>query len=161
MSNVKKCDQKPTKYDVYDYWTDCRLKLHDLLIRKFGYKFRLAEKKELKRFGVSKYEDLTDEQKEVYDHHIRAIIEFNTWYIQNSREAIINAARGVTKYLALAEESSGSKKDQYFKNAKGYCNFIEQELQFVMDTLPVSVETFMEFAEMLGEEMELIEGCFL
>lgn len=158
MSNVLKKDQRPTKDDVYDYWTDCRLCLHDLLIRKFGYKFHLAEKKELKKFGVSKYEDLDDLQKETYDAHMRAIIQFNTWYIDDSRQQIMDAARGVTKYLALADASTGSKRINYFNNALGYCNFIEQELQFIIDTLPVSVDTFMIFGEMLGNQMKLIES---
>ena len=162
--SVLKSKRKPSQFEVFHHLTKLRREITDLLLRDFGYSFEKAEKRLEKRFGNRPYEDLTDQDKAVYDRLKARWTAFDEWFIKDERQVIIDCLREITKEVYITNSIYPTCPEELVQRrlhqdeAVGQCYRLTQELQYAIETLPVDVNTYLRFGESIQTEVNLIKG---
>lgn len=86
--SVLKSKRKPSQFEVFHHLNKVRKEVTDLLLRDFGYSKRKAAQRLEKKFSGRSYEELTDVEKEIYDHFRKQQEAFDTWFIEDERKAV-------------------------------------------------------------------------
>ena len=85
--SVLKSKRKPSQFEVFHHLNKVRKEVTDLLLRDFGYSKRKAAQRLEKKFSGRSYEELTDVEKEIYDHFRKQQEAFDTWFIEDERKS--------------------------------------------------------------------------
>lgn len=161
---VKKCDRHPSPFEVYHHLAKMRKEITDLLLRNFGYSPAKAEKKLSRQFGGRSYEELSEEEKRIYDRMKEKHLAFEKWFILNERDTIVDCLRDITKEVYLANNITPTCQEELTERrihqdlAIGYCYRLAQELQYAIETLPVNVNQYTRFGLMIQSEIKLIKA---
>ncbi len=162
--SVPKSKRQPSQFEVFHYWYKTRSEITDLLLRDFGFSLEKAEKKILHQFGGRPYDELDDEEKVRYGRMRQKDNAFSEWFILDERKAVIDYIRNVGRCLFTANsiypqyQYELEQRRVYQEQAIGYCEALLQELQYVINTLPVDVNKFTRYADMINQEISLIKG---
>lgn len=161
---VLKSKRKPSKFEVFHHLYKVRREITDLLLRDFGYSFPKEEKRLLKRFGNRPYGELTDTEKAHWDRLKTRWEAFDEWFIKDEREVIIDCLRDITKHVFIANSIYPMYPEELIQRrvhqdeALGQCYRLLQELQYTIEVLPVDVNAYTRFAEMVQAEINLIKA---
>ena len=88
----------------------------------------------------------------------------NEWFLEKSRNAIIDSLMMLMKNISLANAVYITNMDEYrerrtYQNrAIGFCGVLAQELQYVIEILPVDVNKYTRFDKMISEQINLLKG---
>jgi hypothetical protein len=162
--SVLKRKRKASQFEVFHHLTNMRKEITDLLLRDFGYSPEKAEKLLARRFGGKEYQDLSDSDKALYDRLKTRWTAFDEWYIQDERKAVIDCLRDITGEVYLANSIYPTCEEELTERrihqdlALGHCFRLTQELQYAIETLPVDVNAYLRFGEMIQTEINLIKG---
>lgn len=89
---------------------------------------------------------------------------FDSWFIADERKTIVDCLRNITEEVYVANSIYPSTYEELVERrlhqdrAIGQCCRLMQELQYAMETLPVDVNKYLHFAEMIQTEITLIKG---
>lgn len=160
--SVLKADRKPSQFEVEHNAYKIRHEITDLALRKFGLKDYKPKPK------PEDYEKWSDAQKAGYDRSIQATAErresFTRWFIPNEQEAILGVVREMIHEIFLANEIHPTsliecdERRLHQDLALGHCENLIQELQYVIETLPVDAEKYKGVTEMIVHEQTLLKG---
>lgn len=161
--SVLKSKRKPSQFEVFHQLTKLRKDITDLLLRDFGFDTVKAEKRLEKRYGKP-FEELDEKQQATYTRQKRRWDAFDEWFIEDERKTIVNCLRAITRevyiansiYPTVQEELTDRRLHQ--DRAIGLCYTLTQELQYAIETLPVDVNQYLRFGEMIQTEVNLIKG---
>lgn len=153
-----------SKFEVFDNWTDLRIEITDLLLRDFGYSQEKATKRLNKRFGNKSMDEMSEIEISHYQKTKARYEAFDEWFISDERKVITDFMRKVSSHCTLANSLFPYIEEEYVERrlhqdkAIGYCFAIKQELQYVIDTLPVDVNVYLRFADKIDKEIALIKA---
>lgn len=162
-----KSKRKVSQFEVFHHLTVLRREMTDLLLRDFGYRPDFALKKAARQFGGRKYEELSREERFHYDNLRARNQAFDAWFITDERKVIIDCLRKITEevYVANSIYPSGetlhaelAERRLHQDRAIGQCYRLKQELEYAVETLPVDVNKYLRFSEMIEHEAALIKG---
>lgn len=102
--SVLKSKRKPSQFEVFHHLNKVRKEVTDLLLRDFGYSKRKAAQRLEKKFSGRSYEELTDVEKEIYDHFRKQQEAFDTWFIEDERKAVVDCLRSIGEHVYTATE---------------------------------------------------------
>lgn len=162
--SVLKNKRKPSQFEVFHHLNKLRREITDLLLRDFGYSRDKAQKRLEKRFGGKRYEELTDQDKSLYDRFKKQWESFDEWFIEDERKAIVDCLRAITKEVYIANSIYPTCPEELVQRrlhqdeAIGHCYDLVQELQYAIETLPVDVNKYTCFGEAIQTEINLIKG---
>ena len=162
--SVLKSKRKSSQLEVFHHLYKTRKEVTDLLLRDFGYDLERAEKKVEKMFGGRRYEELTPEEKVRYDKLKAKNEAFDTWFIEDERKCVVDCLREITKEVFMANNIYPTVMKELVERrlcqdrAVGQCYRLTQELQYAIETLPVDVNKYTRFADMIQTEINLIKG---
>jgi hypothetical protein len=164
--SVIKAKRKPSQFEVFHHLYKLRKEITDLLLRNFGYDSEKSTKRLLKKFGKETIEELTEEQKVIYDKLKIKTESFDKWFIESERDTIVNCLRQITKEVYLAnsiyptEEFHNELEERQLHQslAIGYCYDLVQELQYSIETLPVDINKYTYFGNEIQTQINLIRG---
>ena len=162
--SVLKSKRKSSQFEVFHHLYKTRKEVTDLLLRDFGYDLERAEKKVEKMFGGRRYEELTPEEKVRYDKLKAKNEAFDTWFIEDERKCVVDCLREITKEVFMANNIYPTVMKELVERrlcqdrAVGQCYRLTQELQYAIETLPVDVNKYLRFADMIQTEINLIKG---
>lgn len=162
--SVLKNKRKASQFEVFHHLYKVRKDITDLLLRDFGYSFEKAEKRLMKQFGGRKYAELTEAERERYDSLKRKYESFDEWFIYDERQVIVDCLREITKEDFIANSIYPTCMEELIQRrihqdeAIGQCHRLAQELQYAIETLPVDVNTYLQFGEAIQTEINLIKG---
>lgn len=162
--SVLKAKRKASQFEVFHHFYKMRKEITDLLLRDFGYNLDHAEKRLMRVFGDKSYEELTPEEKVRYEKLKAKNQAFDEWFISDERQVIMNCLRTIGEevfvansiYPAYMEELIDRRLHQ--DRAIGQCYRLTQELQYAIETLPVDVNKYLRFAELIQVEINLLKG---
>ena len=123
-----------------------------------------AEARLNKRFGNKPFEEMDEKEKERYQKTKERYEAFDEWFIKDERNTITAYMREVTKHCFVANSNYPYIDEEYVQRrlhqdeAIGFCFSIKQELQYAIETLPVDVNVYLRFAEMIDKEVALIKA---
>ena len=162
--SVLKSKRKSSQFEVFHHLYKTRKEVTDLLLRDFGYDLERAEKKVEKMFGGRRYEELTPEEKVRYDKLKAKNEAFDTWFIEDERKCVVDCLREITKEVFMANNIYPTVMKELVERrlcqdrAVGQCFSLTQDLQYAIETLPVDVNKYTRFADMIQTEINLIKG---
>lgn len=144
--SVLKSKRKPSQFEVFHHLNKMRKEVTDLLLRDFGYDLDKAVKK-------VRYEKLMEKN-----------IAFAEWFIADERKVIVDCLRNITEEVYVANSIYPTYREELVERrvhqdrAVGQCYRLTQELQYAIETLPVDVNKYLRFAEMIQTEINLLKG---
>ena len=162
--SVLKAKRKASQFEVYHYFGKMRKEVVAMLLRDFGYDLDRAEKYLSKSFGGKTYEELTPEEKLRYDKRKEKLQSFVDWFVPDSRQACMDCLREITACIYEANSIYPTCNEELVERrllqdrAIGKCYRLTQELQLAIETLPVDVDKYTRFAEMIQTEINLLKG---
>lgn len=162
--SVLKRKRKQSQFEVFHHLYQTRREITDYLLRDFGYNAQKAEGKLLHRLGIDNPETMTENQREQYEREKRRNEAFAAWFIKDERQVVVDCLREITKEVFLANSiyptipEELARRRLHQDEAIGQCYRLIQELQYAIETLPVNVNTYTRFAEMLQTQANLIKG---
>ena len=142
--SVVKSKRKESKFEVLHHAYKLRKDITELLLFNFGYK-------------PQKREPETEYQQQ-------RRLGFESWYIQDSRTAIIKRLRELVANLTAANsiypvnEAEWTERRLYQDRAIANCYQILQELQYAIETLHPDINRYTRFALDIETEVKLIKG---
>ena len=151
--SVLKSKRKPSQFEVFHHLNKMRKAVTDLLLRDFGYDLDKAVKKVETTFGGRPYEELMEKN-----------IAFAEWFIADERKVIVDCLRSITEEVYVANSIYPTYREELIERrvhqdrAVGQCYRLTQELQYAIETLPVDVNKYLRFAEMIQTEINLLKG---
>lgn len=162
---VLKSKRKASQFEVFHHFYKMRKEVTDLLLRDFGFDLERAIKNILKKFfGGRPYEELTPEEKDRYDKLVEKDIAFAEWFIKDERQAVVDCLRSIGEEVFTANSIYPTYMEELVERrlhqdrAIGQCYRLTQELQYAIETLPVDVNKYLRFAEMIQTEINLLKG---
>lgn len=162
--SVLKAKRKSSQFEVFHHLYKTRKEITDLLLRDFGYDLERADKRVAKMFGNKSYEELSPEEKVRYDKLKAKNEAFDTWFIEDERKCVVDCLREITKEVFMANSIYPTVMEELVERrlcqdrAVGQCYRLTQELQYAIETLPVDVNKYLRFADMIQTEINLIKG---
>ena len=162
--SVQKGRRKRSGFEVFDKMYVLRRDITDLLLRDFGYKRAKAIKGLEKRFGGRPYEQLSDAEKHNYDITLKRHDAFAQWYVPQERQVIINYLREANAELHMANSimpeywSELEERRLHQDKAIGYLTNLEQELMYIIESMPVDINTYTRFSDQINNEIVLIKA---
>ena len=162
--SVLKSKRKASQFEVFHHLTKMRKEVTDLLLRDFGFDLDKATKKVGRTFGGRSLEELSPEEKDRYEKLLKKYLAFAEWFIIDERKVIIDCMRTITEDVYVANSIYPTCREELTERrlhqdrAIGQCYRLTQELQYVIETLPVDVNKYLRFAEMIQTEVNLIKG---
>lgn len=162
--SVPKGKRKESQFEVFHHLMRLRRDITDLLLRDFGYNIEKSEKRLLRQFGGRPYEELTNREKNIHDRLKRRWEAFDRWFVTDERKVITECLRDITKEVYIANSIYPTCQEELTQRrlhqelALGHCYRLTQELQYAIETLPVDVDTYLQFGESIQKEINLIKG---
>lgn len=162
--SVLKSKRKPSQFEVFHHLSKMRKEVTDLLLRDFGYDLDKAVKKVETTFGGRPYEELSPDEKVRYEKLMEKNIAFAEWFIADERKVIVDCLRSITEEVYVANSIYPTYREELVERrvhqdrAVGQCYRLTQELQYAIETLPVDVNKYLRFAEMIQTEINLLKG---
>lgn len=162
--SVLKSKRKPSQFEVFHHLNKMRKEVTDLLLRDFGYDLDKAVKKVETTFGGRPYEELSPDEKVRYEKLIEKNTAFAEWFIADERKVIVDCLRNITEEVYVANSIYPTYREELIERrvhqdrAVGQCYRLTQELQYAIETLPVDVNKYLRFAEMIQTEINLLKG---
>lgn len=162
--SVLKSKRKASQFEVFHHFYKMRKEVTDLLLRDFGYDYNRAENKVAKMFGGRSYTEFTPEEKSRYDRLMEKNRAFDEWFIEDERKVIVDCLRSIGENVFLANSIYPTYMEELIERrlcqdkAIGLCYRLTQELQYAIETLPVDVNKYLRFAEMIQTEINLLKG---
>lgn len=163
MSVLKK-NRKPSQFEVFHHLFEMRKEVTDLLLRDFGYTQKKADRRIQRYFGNRSYDEFSPEDKNRYDDFVEKTKAFDEWFILDERQVIVDCLRKITEEVFVANSIYPTCTEEYTERrlhqdrAIGQCYRLSQELQYVIETLPVDVNKYLRFAEKIQTEINLIKS---
>lgn len=162
--SVLKAKRKASQFEVFHQLKKMRKEVTDLLLRDFGYNLEKATRNVEKTFGGRPYEELSPDEKVRYEKLMEKNIAFAEWFIVDERKVIVDCLRTITEEVYVANSIYPVYWDELVERrihqdrAVGQCYRLTQELQYAIETLPVDVNKYLRFAEMIQTEINLLKG---
>lgn len=162
--SVLKSKRKASQFEVFHHFYKMRKEVTDLLLRDFGYDLERAEKKAMKMFGDKTYEELTPEEKARYEKLMAKNKAFDEWFIVDERQTVVNCLRSICEEVFVANSIYPTCMEELIERrihqdrAIGQCYRLTQELQYAIETLPVDVNKYLRFADLIQTEINLLKG---
>lgn len=162
--SVLKSKRKESQFEVFHHLNKMRKEITDLLLRDFGYDLDRANKRMSKWFGERGYEELKPEERIRYDKVKAKNRAFDEWFIVDERKTIIDCLRTITAEVYTANSIYPQYPEELVERrihqdrAIGQCYRLTQELQYAIETLPVDVDKYLRFGEMIQTEINLLKG---
>lgn len=162
--SVLKSKRKASQFEVFHHFYKMRKEVTDLLLRDFGYDLERAEKKAMKIFGDKTYEELTPEEKARYEKLMAKNKAFDEWFIVDERQTVVDCLRSICEEVFVANSIYPTCMEELIERrihqdrAIGQCYRLTQELQYAIETLPVDVNKYLRFTDMIQTEINLLKG---
>lgn len=162
--SVPKGKRKESQFEVIKHFYKLRKEMTDLLLRDFGYSQAKSQKRLEKMFGGKPYEELDEKQKEHYQKRLSVNSGFEEWFVSYQRDSVMDCIRNANEYIFTANSIYPSDLSELAERricqgkAIGQCYRLLQELQYTIETLPVDVEKYTRFSDMINKEIDLLKG---
>mgnify|MGYP000891192033 CR=1 FL=1 len=153
--SVLKSKRKVSQFEVFHHLYKTRKEITDLLLRDFGYDFERAEKRLEKVFGGKPYDALTDEEKNRYDSLKKKNEAFDEWFIADERQVIVDCLRSITESVFVANSIYPMYPEELVERRVHQDRAIGQ---CAIETLPVDIDKYLRFGELIQTEINLIKG---
>lgn len=162
--SVPKHKRKESQFEVVHHFYKLRRKVTDYLLRNFGYDYEKFMKQMDKSLGDKTYEDLDEKERKAYDKKVKKNLAFDKWFVENERNLVVECLRNITEEIFMANSIYPNYSEELIERrihqdrAIGQCYRLLQELQYIVETLPVKVDKYLPYAQDIDKEIALLKA---
>lgn len=163
MSEVPKSKRTKSPLEVIHRGFKIRRNIIIELKRGFGYTQNRFEKYIASK--VEKMTHLTDEQKLIQAQRIRETEgQFNLWFVQREYERLANITQEMTSHLHAANTLYPTYYAEFIERrlemdkAMVECNKLQDELQYILEVLPIDKNAISQIVRDVQEEFLMIKS---
>ena len=126
-----------------------------MILNDFGY----SEEKYRKKMEKYRHDHRNDANiDDIVERWERKNQSFKKWYIDEEARAILQILREIEKEFTPSKLPEFLTRRQHMNQAIGLCYMLKQEIQYVIRTLPVDMNKYERFAELIDEQIALYKG---
>jgi hypothetical protein len=164
MSVIKRKRTKSNLQALYDA-QKMRTSVSRLMLKDFGAKPKvrtvedIAKNYKMSSRDAEKYLELTKK------YGITTTLEeFPYWFVDDLRRSVSTCMREMAEHITIANSIYPNSiyecdlRRQHQDIAIGQCEFLLQELQYIMSVIPLNVNKLMPYVEMVEKEIALLKA---
>lgn len=151
MSNIPKSRRKKSKLETLHIAYRVRKRIVNVLAADFGYK------DENMVAAFTKFASKKKESHEQLEEEITKARNFYPCFIEDERKEITHLCQGICRHLRMANTifprytSEWIERRLQMDKAMEYCNALQDELQFITETLPCDKNKYTPFVLEIDE----------
>ncbi|MBQ7544941.1 MAG: hypothetical protein IJT02_08360 [Synergistaceae bacterium] len=161
MSNIPKSKRSESKLEALHRAYELRRKITAELMATFGYSHKKLEAHVQK---LTSY--VTDpEEREKMSKAIRELEDgFDSWFIRRERDRVADFCQGITEHLRAANTiwptymAEFQERRLEMDRALVCCNKLQDELQYIAETLPADKNKFMNIVLEVQAVFDMIKA---
>lgn len=159
---VLKSQRHPTDVAYFYDAIELRKEMTLLLLRNFGVKDKVRSVKFFTQMVKMDQEDAENFQSilDKYSLGKTCIDEYPEWLIDKFRVNIMNTLYQLIESITLADSIQTPQslelcqlRKSYQQKAIGFCNMLLQEMQYIMQILPIDVEKLIPYVDKINKEI--------
>ncbi len=160
LSNIPKSKRSESKLEVLHRAYALRRKITAELIATFGYSQRKLEEHVQKMTSYiqdpEEHEKMCKAIREVQD-------SFASWFVKRERDRVADFCQGITEHLRAANTIWPTNMSEYeerrleMDRALICCNKLQDELQYIAETLPADKNKYMNIVLEVQAEFDMIK----
>ena len=161
MSNIPKNKRSESKLEALHRAYDLRRKITAEIMVTFGYSQRKLEAHIRKM--TSYVQD--PEERENMSKVIREVQEdFGSWFVKRERDRVADFCQGITEHLRAANTIYPTYMNEFeerrleMDRAMIACNKLQDELQYIAETLPADKNKFMNIVLEANDVFNMIKA---
>lgn len=143
-----------------------RKEITGLLLRDFGLKKKIRTIEILVKMYKIEPSDKETLQSILTKYRMDSSVidEYPEWLIKDFRDTIITTLRNLRMNIRMGNSIYVTTKAEFderrncWNRAIGSCQQLLEEMQFVIETLPVDAEKYMRYVGMIEKEIKLLKG---
>ena len=163
--SVPKGRRQESRFEARHHFYKLRDEVTAMILNDFGY----SEEKYRKKMEKYRHDHRNDANiEDIVDRWERKNQSFKKWYIDEEARAILQILREIEEEFTIGNSifpsDTPSKlpefltRRQHMNQAIGLCYMLKQEIQYVIRTLPVDMNKYERFAELIDEQIALYKG---
>lgn len=164
--SVPKNKRKPSKFDTAHHLLQVRKEVTSLAMNDFAFSETKYEK-QIESFRKSLKTNSTNKE-EVVQRMKKKKDELISWYLDYEKRKVLDMVSNMTREFTIANSIFPSETEakvmeyierrRHLNEAIGECKALKQELQSIFTTLPVNINKFQRFADMIDELIKMMRG---
>ena len=166
MSSVPKGKQKESPFAARHHFYKLRDAVTGLMLNDFGFSQEKYER------NIEKYrqahQNSSGNVDEIVARWKKKNEAFNAWFIDKECDAVLNILRKIESEFTFgnsiypsdtpAKISEYCERRKHINAAISYCYILKQEIQYIIKTLPVDMNKFDRFDDMITQQIKLYKG---
>ena len=164
--SVLKSQRTLSGLEFYNNAIKLRQEITLLLLRDFGIKDKVRSVKGLSGTMHMEQEDQEKLQElmEKYESIGTVVEEFPKWWVDKERTALMDICHRMVMNITQANtiypmhESEFYDRRNFQNHAIGNCEQLLQEMQYIISVVPVNVQKYMRYVDMIEKEIALLKG---
>ena len=160
LSNIPKSKRSESKLEALHRAYDLRRKITAELMATFAY-----STKKLEAHVQAMTEHVQDsEEREKMSKAIRELADgFDSWFIRRERDRVADFCQGITEHLRAANTIWPTNMAEFqerrleMDRAMICCNKLQDELQYIAETLPADKNKYMSIVLEVQAEFDMIK----
>ena len=163
--SVPKGRRQESRFEAQHNFYKVRAEVTALVLNDFGF----SEEKYRKKMEKYRRDHAKDENiDDIVARWERKNESFKKWFIDEEARAIIDIMREIEKEFTVGNSIFPSEtpskviefliRRQHVNRAIGLCFALKQEIHYVIRTLPVDINKYERFAEMIDRQIALYKG---
>ena len=163
--SVPKGRRQESRFEAIHHFIKLRKEVTNLILCDFGF----SEEKYLKQIDRYREAHRTAENVEAVVERWEAKNKsFKAWYIDEEGRAILDILRNISTEFTLGNSiyPSGThakllewlQRRWHINRAIGYCYALKQEIHYAIETLPVDINKYERFSDMIDRQIALYKG---
>ena len=160
LSNIPKSKRSESKLEALHSAYVLRRKITAELMATFGYSQKKLEA-HLKK--MTDYVEDPEEREKMSQAIRKTEDDFNSWFIMRERDRVADFCQGITEHLRAANTiwptcmSEFEERRLEMDRALVCCNKLQDELQYIAETLPSDKNKFMNIVLEVQAEFDMIK----
>lgn len=164
--SVPKSERGQSGMEFYHNALKLRKEITALLLRDFGLKKKIRTTEILVKMYKIEPSDKQTLKSILTKYRMddSVIDEYPEWLIKDFRDTIITILRNIRMNIRMGNSIYVTTKAEFderrncWNKAIGSCQQLLEEMQFVIETLPVDAEKYMRYVGMIEKEINLLKG---
>ena len=163
--SVPKGKRRQSRFEAQHHFYKLRTEVTTLMLQDFGFS------PEKYKAQIEKYREMhrgTDHVDEVVARYEKKCESFNKWYIDKECDIVLEILRNIesefTQGNSIYPSDTPARMIEYIQrryhinNAIAHCYVLKQEIHYIIRTLPVDINKYKRFAELIDKQIALYKG---
>ena len=157
--------RKQSRFEAQHQFYKLRTEVTNLMLNDFGFSIEKYEK-QIERYRQA--HEKASNIDEIVQRWTKKCESFNRWFIDKECDAVLSILRDIESEFTFGNSIYPSQtpakimefceRRKHIDNAIAKCYVLKQELNYIIRTLPVDLNKFARFSELIDKQVALYKG---